>query len=86
MRRDKLITAVLLATLVVFSASYAYAEDFVAHLNGFQEIGRAGRPNRGDPRQWHWHAASRSRPQGGHREVDPDLHGRGLPPGRSPAP
>jgi hypothetical protein len=39
MRRDKLIKAVLLATLVVFSASYAYAEDFVAHLNGFQEIG-----------------------------------------------
>ena len=39
MRRDKLIKVVLLATLVVFSASYAYAEDFVAHLTGFQEIG-----------------------------------------------
>ena len=44
MRRDKLITAVLLATLVVFSASYAYAEDFVAHLNGFQEIGALAGP------------------------------------------
>jgi len=39
MRRDKLITAVLLATLAVFSASYAYAEEFFARLNGFQEIG-----------------------------------------------
>jgi len=39
MRRDKLITAVLLATLVVFSAGYAYAEEFFARLNGFQEIG-----------------------------------------------
>ena len=44
MRRDKLIKAVLLATLVVFSASYAYAEDFVAHLNGFQEIGALAGP------------------------------------------
>jgi CHRD domain len=39
MRRDKLIRAVLLATVVVFSASYAYAEEFFARLNGFQEIG-----------------------------------------------
>ena len=39
MRRDKLMKAVLVATLVVFSASYAYAEEFVARLNGFQEIG-----------------------------------------------
>jgi hypothetical protein len=39
MRRDKLIKAVLVATLVVFSASYAYAEQFVARLNGFQELG-----------------------------------------------
>jgi hypothetical protein len=44
MRRDKLIKAVLLATLVVFSAGYAYAEDFVAHLNGFQEIGALAGP------------------------------------------
>jgi hypothetical protein len=35
---------VLLATLVVFSASYAYAEDFVAHLTGFQEIGALAGP------------------------------------------
>ena len=39
MRRDKLIRAVLLATFVVFSASYAYAEDFVTRLNGFEELG-----------------------------------------------
>jgi hypothetical protein len=44
MRRDKLIKAVLLATLVVFSAGYAYAEDFVARLNGFQEIGALAGP------------------------------------------
>jgi len=39
MRRDKLIKAVLLATLVVFSASLAYAEEFKTRLNGFQELG-----------------------------------------------
>jgi CHRD domain-containing protein len=39
MRRDKLIKAVLAAALVVFSASYVYAEEFFARLNGFQEIG-----------------------------------------------
>jgi CHRD domain len=39
MRRDKLIKAVLLATLVVFSASFAYAEEFKTRLNGFQELG-----------------------------------------------
>jgi len=39
MRRDKLIKAVMVAALVVFSASYAYAEEFVARLNGVQEIG-----------------------------------------------
>ena len=39
MRRDKLIRVVLVATLVVFSASYAYAEEFFARLDGFQEIG-----------------------------------------------
>ena len=44
MRRDTLIKAVLLATFVVFSASYAYAEDFVAHLTGFQEIGALAGP------------------------------------------
>ena len=44
MRGDKLIKAVLLATFVVFSASYAYAEDFVAHLTGFQEIGALAGP------------------------------------------
>ena len=42
MRRDKLMKAVLIATLIVFSASYAYAEEFVAHLNGFQEVGGVG--------------------------------------------
>lgn len=42
MRRDTLIKAVLVATLVGFSASYAYAEEFVAHLNGFQEVGAVG--------------------------------------------
>lgn len=44
MRRDKLIKAVLVATLVVFSASYAYAEEFFARLNGFQEIGALAGP------------------------------------------
>jgi hypothetical protein len=39
MRQDKLIKVVLVATLVVFSASYAYAEEFFARLDGFQEIG-----------------------------------------------
>jgi CHRD domain len=39
MRRDKLIKAVLLATLIVFAASYAYAEEFVTRLNGFEELG-----------------------------------------------
>jgi hypothetical protein len=39
MRRDKLIKAVLLTTLIVFSASYAYAEEFVTRLNGFEELG-----------------------------------------------
>jgi CHRD domain len=42
MRRDKLISIVLLATLVVFTASYAYAEEFFARLNGFQEVGGVG--------------------------------------------
>jgi CHRD domain-containing protein len=42
MRRDKLISVVLLATLVVFTASYAYAEEFFARLNGFQEVGGVG--------------------------------------------
>jgi len=42
MRRDKLIKAVLLATLVVLTASYAYAEDFSARINGFQEVGGVG--------------------------------------------
>lgn len=39
MLRDKLIRVVLVTTLVVFSANYAYAEEFVARLDGFQEIG-----------------------------------------------
>src|SRR5580765_3066166 len=39
MRRDKLIKAVLLTTLIVFSASYAHAEEFVTRLNGFEELG-----------------------------------------------
>ena len=39
MRLDKLIEAVLVAALVVFSASYAHAEEFFARLNGFQELG-----------------------------------------------
>jgi hypothetical protein len=42
MRRDKLIKTVMVATLVVLSASYAYAEEFVAHLSGFQEVGAVG--------------------------------------------
>jgi hypothetical protein len=43
MRRDKLIKVVLLATILVLSARYAYAaEEFVAHLNGFQEVGGVG--------------------------------------------
>jgi len=39
MRLDKLIEAVLVAALVVFSAGYAHAEEFSARLNGFQELG-----------------------------------------------
>jgi hypothetical protein len=39
MRRDKLIKVVLLTTLIVFSASYAYAQEFVTRLNGFEELG-----------------------------------------------
>src|SRR5215470_6945390 len=39
MRRDKLIRAVLLTTLIVFSASFAYAQEFKARLDGFQELG-----------------------------------------------
>jgi hypothetical protein len=39
MHRDKLMTAVLLAMLVVFAGGPAYAEEFFARLNGFQEIG-----------------------------------------------
>ena len=39
MRRDKLFKAVMVAALVMFSASYAYAEEFFARLSGFQEIG-----------------------------------------------
>ena len=45
MRRDKVIKAVLVAALVVLSASSAYATDeFVARLNGFQEIGALAGP------------------------------------------
>jgi hypothetical protein len=44
MRRDKLIKAVMVAALVVFSASYVYAEEFVARLNGVQEIGALAGP------------------------------------------
>src|SRR5438132_12949683 len=39
MRLDKLLEAVLVAGLVVFSAGYAHAEEFSARLNGFQELG-----------------------------------------------
>src|SRR5437879_7124812 len=39
MRLDKLLEAVLVAALVVFSAGYAHAEEFSARLNGFQELG-----------------------------------------------
>ena len=39
MHRDRLMTAVLLAALVVFAGGPAYAEEFFARLNGFQEIG-----------------------------------------------
>ncbi len=39
MSRDKLIKAVLFTTLILFSASYAYAEEFVSRLNGFEELG-----------------------------------------------
>jgi hypothetical protein len=44
MRRDKLIKAVMVTALVVFSASYVYAEEFVARLNGVQEIGALAGP------------------------------------------
>ena len=39
MRRDKLIQVVLLTALIVVSASFAYAQEFSARLNGFQELG-----------------------------------------------
>src|SRR5262245_47995442 len=39
MRRGKLIKILLVATLFVFPASYAFAEEFFARLDGFQEIG-----------------------------------------------
>src|SRR5215470_18962997 len=39
MRRDKLIKAVLLTTFIVFSAGFAYAQEFTARLNGFEELG-----------------------------------------------
>jgi len=42
MRRDTLIKAVLIATFALLTASPAYAEEFFARLNGFQEIGPLG--------------------------------------------
>ena len=39
MRRETLFGTVLVVMLVGFSASYAYAEEFFARLDGFQEIG-----------------------------------------------
>ena len=39
MRLNKLTKAILAAAVVAFSASYAYAEEFFARLNGFQELG-----------------------------------------------
>jgi CHRD domain len=42
MRLDKLIEAVLVAALVVLSASYAHADEFFARLTGLQEIGGLG--------------------------------------------
>ncbi|HKQ67105.1 MAG TPA: CHRD domain-containing protein [Methylomirabilota bacterium] len=43
MRRNKLLEAVVVVALLVFSASYAYAdEEFFARLNGFQEVGGLG--------------------------------------------
>jgi hypothetical protein len=39
MRLDKLIDAVMVAALVIFSAAYAHAEEFFAQLDGFQELG-----------------------------------------------
>jgi hypothetical protein len=39
MRRQDLIAAVLTATVAAFSASYACADEFTAHLTGFNEIG-----------------------------------------------
>ena len=42
MRRSKLIAVVVIAALFVISAGYAYAEEFVARLDGFQEIGPLG--------------------------------------------
>jgi CHRD domain-containing protein len=42
MHRNKLIAVVVVAALLVLPAGYAYAEEFVAHLNGFQEVGGVG--------------------------------------------
>ncbi|PYM45145.1 MAG: hypothetical protein DME14_21090, partial [Candidatus Rokuibacteriota bacterium] len=39
MRLNKLTKGILAAAVVAFSASYAYAEEFFARLNGFQELG-----------------------------------------------
>jgi hypothetical protein len=42
MRRNTLLQAVVVVALSVLSVSYAYAEEFVARLNGFQEVGGVG--------------------------------------------
>ena len=42
MRRDRLLKVVLLTMLVVFTASCAYAEQFFARLDGFEEVGAVG--------------------------------------------
>jgi hypothetical protein len=43
MHRNKLVKAVVVVALLVFSASYAYAdEEFFARLSGFQEVGGVG--------------------------------------------
>ena len=42
MRRNSGIPIVLVGAFIAFSASYAYAQDFRARLNGFEEVGGVG--------------------------------------------
>jgi hypothetical protein len=49
MLRLTLLQAALIASVVSFSASYGYADEFSARLNGFQRTRRAEQPDRRGP-------------------------------------